>query len=184
LPLRTAQLAHQRLLTVREYVDSLRGEMTVAVPRAASVAVETQPAEDPGVPPWLSSLALVGAVLWAVATGMVVLWAAYRRWAGSARRRLARQMRQLEQTALMADPVLSQVLGPALAAITRALRDRRIDPASTEGLRLEQRLQRLHSDLVTSMVERKRLDERRVADELASQLQQAVDAAAEASRAA
>ncbi|MBW2458315.1 MAG: hypothetical protein JRI68_27680 [Deltaproteobacteria bacterium] len=185
LPLRTVQLAHERLLTVREYVGSLRGEMTVAVPEApAAVAVETQPVGEEGPLAWLPQLALVGAVLWAAATVLVILWAAHRRWAGSARRRIARLMRQLDRTAVTADPVLSQVLAPALAGMARALRDRRLDPTSAEGQRLEQRLEQLHSDLVSSMVERKRLDEGQVADDLALQLQQAVDAAAEASRAA
>lgn len=184
LPLRTVQLAHERLLTVREYVGSLHGEMTVAVPESpAHLAVATESVGEEEAWVWLPQLAIVGVLVWAAATLLVILWALHRRWIGSARRRIARRMRELEQTALSADPVLSQVLAPALAGMARALRDRRLDPTSAEGQRLEQRLQELHSDLVRSMVERKRLDERQVADDLAVQLQQAVDAAAEASRA-
>lgn len=185
LPLRTVQLAHERLLTVRDYVDSLRGEMTVTVPAApVAVAVEIQPAGEEGPLTWLPQLALVGAVVWAVATLLVVVWMVHRCWARSARRRIARLMGQLEQTAATADPVLSQVLAPALAGMDRALRERRLDPTSAEGQRLEERLSQIYSALVSSMVERERLNERQVADDLAQQLQLAVEAAAEASRAA
>jgi len=185
LPLRTTQLAHARLLTVRQFVGSLRGEMTVTVPEGAPVlAVAPLASEDQPTSEWATGLALLALGAWVIVTTLVVLWAAYRRWAASARRRIKRQMRQLEQTALSADPVLAQVLAPALAAMARALRDRRLDPASDEGRRLEQHLKQIHADLVSSLVARKRLDERQVADQLACQLQQAVEAAAEASRAA
>ena len=185
LPLRTGELAHRRLLTVRDFAASLHGEMTVDVPEQAALTVtDSDPAAAAGAPSWVPDFALAGATAWAFTVFGVGLWLLYRRWAGSARRRLAKLVRQIERTAMTADPVLSQVLAPALDSMVRALRDRRLDPASVEGRRLDQSLRQLHSDLLSGVVEQQRRDERRVADELACQLQQALEAAAEASRAA
>ena len=184
LPLRMGHLAHGRLLTVREFTASLRGELTVEVPpRATLMVTDVDPSGAESSAGWAADLALSFAVAWAVAVCCVFLWLIYRRWAGSARRRWVRLLRRLERTVMSADPVLSQVLTPALTSMVRALRDRRLDADSVEGRRLEQSLRQLHSELLSGILEKRRIDRRQVADELAGQLQLAVEAAAEASRA-
>jgi hypothetical protein len=193
LLLRSGPLAHHRLLTVRDFTASLGGEMTVHNPVPAALTItDSHPTGhltgDPigvdGAAGWLPDWALTGAVTWAAMLFGVGLWLIYRRWAGSARHRLTRLVRRIKRTAMTADPVLSQVLGPALTSMARALRNRRLDPGSVAGRRLEQSLRQLHSELVSGVIEKQRRDQRQVADDLGCQLQLAVEAAAEASRAA
>jgi hypothetical protein len=96
-------------------------------------------------------------------------------------RRLARLVRSVRKAAATADPVLAQLLCPALEGATRAVRGRHIDPASAEGRRLERALEELHTGLCDRASHRQQEAERRVVDELAFDVQIALDAAAEAS---
>jgi hypothetical protein len=181
LPLRTRTLAHARLLTEHDFVASLRGELRAELPGSSTGVLTTAAYDDAGdavgVARGLPPLAIV--VLLAIVMALVG-WLLTRRLFGSARRRLTRLLRQIDRTARSADPVLSQVLRPALGATERAVRRRRLDPASTVGRQLEQALQALHSELCEQVVRDRCEAERRVADALVAELAVALAAAAEA----
>ena len=177
LPLRASHLAHSRLLGLDEWLGSLRGELKVDADGVLAGA-EAQAGSGwvvAGVPALATAAVAVLVVMVALACR------AYRRWAGSARRRFARLVGSIDRAAAKADPVLSKVLGPPLRAARRAVRARQIDPESGEGQRLATALEQLHIGLCAEAA-RKRLDaERHVADALALEVQTALEAAAELS---
>lgn len=178
LIVRSHDLAHGRLLTVGDWASSLRGGMQVEV--LAPIAPASAAAEAPPPPVAL----LGGAAAAVVAMVLAVAWWLHRRWRRSPRGRLGRLLRQLGRLASRVDPVLGRVLRPALASTARAIRQRRLDPTSTEGQRLEQALRQLQAELRHDAARKRRAAEREVADELAEQVMIALEAAAEASGAA
>lgn len=176
LVLRSSELAHQRLLTVGEWSASLRGNIQVQY-EAAGDSTMAQPVAVGAAVAW-SEVALAALV------GLVALVAAgwlLRRWLCSARRRLTRLIRRTGRAARRTNPVLAQVLMPALDSTASAVRQGRIDPASLAGRRLEVALRTVHGDLRAEAVRRRSSEQLRVADELLGQVELALEAAAEAS---
>lgn len=178
LIVRSHDLAHGRLLTVDDWASSLRGRMQVEV--LAPMAPASASAEAPAPP----AVLLGGLAAFVVAMLIALSWWLHRRWRRSPRGRLARLLGQIRRSASRVDPVLSRVLRPALASTARAIRQRRLDPNSTEGQRLELALRQLQAELRQDAARKRREAEREVADELAEQVMIALEAAAEASGAA
>jgi len=183
LPLRLDRLAHSRLMPVAEWRASLRGELRVEAPLAASSAAEPWPAAAHG-----SALAFVARTLGLVLGVLALLalccslYRRWRRWAGSARRRFARLAHGVAHAAEQADPVLGKVLNPALRTAVQAVRDRRIDPLSAQGRRLEHAFEQLHLGL-RAEAKRKQLEaERSAADGVAFEVEVAIETAAELSQ--
>lgn len=179
LVLRANHLAHSRLLTVREWAESLRGSLSVEL--EAALAAPT-PSESPaaGTQAWWPVLGVALASLAAIVIFAVVV----RRWLRSSRRRLTRLIGRIRRAAYRTNPVLAQVLAPALSSTARAVKQGRIDPSSRAGQRLEQALCFVQSGLQKQAAHKRQSEEQRAADELLGQLEVALEAAAEASRAA
>jgi hypothetical protein len=97
------------------------------------------------------------------------------------RRQFARLVRSVRGAATRADPVLAELLSPALLGAAQAVRHRRLDPASPQGRRLVQSLEGLRAGLASRTSARRQAAERQVVDELALDLELALEAAAEAS---
>lgn len=180
LLLRTSEKAHSRLLTVEQYVATLKGGLRVegaalaGAPELQGAAARARAEAGPS-PLWAAGGALFGAV--AVALALLALW---RRWSTSAGRRLRRQIRQLGQKARRLDPVLAAVLVPELGRVQQAVHKGRLDPASADGRRVADALGRLESDLDESSRAERTQREKHTADALVQQLHGAVLAAVEA----
>lgn len=175
LVLRTDVLAHQRLLTQQQWLASLRGYLTVEL-AAPPAVVPAMAAGAAGTA--LKVLGLSCASLLVAALGLLVTLRARR--ASQPLRRFAKLVRSVRRAAAKADPVLAQLLAPALQGVARAVRSRRIDPGSAEGQRLASALEQLRAGLLDEADHRRREAERRVVDDLALDVQLALDAAAEA----
>jgi hypothetical protein len=178
LVLRSGPLAHQRLLTVGEWTQSLEGGISVQYEAAPGGVVEGQAAIG-WAPTSLQMLCAAVLVVGAMALAAV----AVRRWLRSARWRLSSLIRQTGRAARRTNPVLAKVLAPALSSTARAVRRGQIDPSSGAGRRLEQALCAVHRELRVEAADKRRSEQRRVADELLGQVEVALQAAAEASAA-
>lgn len=183
LLLRSRHLAHSRLLGTDPWLASLRGELRVegenvltaaeteAEAGAGAGARSKETAEHATIP----GIVCVLGLLPCLALGLRL----YRHWSSSARRRFARLIARIDRAASQADPVLCKVLRPALSSANKAVSDRRLDPDSGEGLRLTAALEHLQRRLCTVAARKQRVAERRVADELALEVQTALETAAE-----
>jgi hypothetical protein len=178
LVLRTGELAHARLLTEQQWLDSLRGGVSVEI-REASVAgaAESSVARSLGTALQAASVSFASFLL----LGLLLALGVRLRRAREPARRLARLVRSVHEAAAAADPILAELLAPALAGAARAVRRRRIDPSSAEGRRLESALEELRAGLHDRASHRQAAAERRIVDELGLELEVALDAATEAS---
>jgi hypothetical protein len=175
LALRSTELAHSRLLGTDDWLASLRGELRVEgedVLARAAIDTATLSAK-------LASAAAVLGIACGLVTAVMLGWRVFRRWASSARRRFARLVTRVDRAAANADPVLSSVLRPTLHSARQAVSERRIDPDSSEGRRLVVAFEQLHGRLCAEAARKRRDAERYVADELALEVEAAVDTAAE-----
>ena len=176
---RTDALAHGRLLTASEWHASLRGEIIIEHrDLGLGASLEDEPATGASSLLWVLALVLA-ATVWAA-----IGWVGYRRWARSHRRRLVRLLRRVGRGARRVDPILSRVLAPSLASTERALREGRFDPASAPASQLTLALERIQAQLQQRDAQRRHQAQRDTTDALLRELELAVDAASEASRAA
>ncbi|MBW2529537.1 MAG: hypothetical protein JRI23_35495 [Deltaproteobacteria bacterium] len=176
LVMRTESLAHGRLATVGEWTRSLSGRIRVELD-AAPATLATEPTGDGRASAWpqLVAVALVVPVVLMVSALLL------RRWLRSARFRLSRLIRRVGRASRREDPVLAEVLKPALRSTARAVRRGRIDPGSNAGRRLERALSAVHDELRCRAASRRRNEQLEVADELLGQVEVALSAAREAS---
>lgn len=177
LVLRSKALAHQQLLTVAEWQRTLSGSIEVDVRQVPGLLVEQRGASG-AASPWPAMAAAVAAATVLLA---LLAWACWR-WRRSPHRQLAWLLRTTARAARQANPVLAEVLQPALRATSSAVRHRELDPTSPAGQRLAAALRGLRADLRRQALARRRRAEREIADELLGQVDVALQAAAEASR--
>lgn len=170
LPLRVLPQAKSRLLTVNDWTTSLKGGMgydgdTIPPPVVAPATV-----------PYL---ALAGVIL-ALGVGGALAWSWRKKRAASPAGRLAALAKQVREKLSRADAVLAAPLAPALETALKTLRERRIDPASTEGRRVIAVLERVDTRLDESMRNARAEEEQQAADELVRDFESALEAADEA----
>ena len=106
----------------------------------------------------------------------------FRRWSRSAPVELRRLAKRVRDKALRADPILSGPLAPALDSMIKAIESSKVDPVSEEGQRIVKVLRRVDATLDEKAAENKACDERKMADELVSEVEIALEAAGEAAR--
>jgi hypothetical protein len=170
LPVRTLPQARSRLITNKEWVDSLKGAILVEIPAPPLVAVA------PSTVPYLQGaaallgLGLVAAVGWTVA----------RRRARSPAGQLLSLADRVRAKLKGADPVLAAPLAPAVDAAVAAVKRRRVDPASKEGLRVAEALRRIEVRIEAQEAAEKE----QAADDLVREVESALEAADEMAPAA
>jgi hypothetical protein len=169
LPLRLVPQARTRLLTVGDWSSSLKGGITVESPQ--TLVPPVPPSVWPYVAGLASALGLVGAALVALRVR--------RRHAESPRGRLLALVRRVEGRLRHADQGLAAPLRPAVDAALEALRERRVDPASPQGLRVADVLTRVEERLASSVREEREQKEQEAADELVREVEDALAAAEE-----
>jgi hypothetical protein len=175
LLLRSAAVAHSRLLTVHEWANSLEGSMTLRID-TPPIAIAESTSEVGG------SYAGVG-----VACGVAVLvlcgvfmW--FRCRAVSPKARLLGVLKRVRHTVERLDPVLSAVLVPAFRATEKAVRRRQIDPVSDHGQRVAETFNRLEGELLQAAQRKRASQERQAANHLIEQVSIALEAAHEVAR--
>ena len=175
LPLRLVPLAHSRLVTVDAFRASLKGMMTAELP---SGPVGAWPTERHGHSPmpYVAALAFVIPIL-ALLFG-VMTWSKAR--ARSPIGRLVALADRVKYKADRADPALAAPLMPVVKAAMTALRSRKIDASSPQGIRVAQTLEQLEARLDHKAVAARNDREREVADGLIHEMDDAVRAAEEA----
>jgi hypothetical protein len=176
LPLRVLEQSTSRLVTVSEWTSSLKG------------GIEVQVVAPPVYAPVATAATRAAPVLRGIGIGLVVLvaallaWVAYRRRASSPAARLSALAKRVRDRASRADPILAAPLAPALESALRAVRERRVDPGSSEGKRVAEVLARVEARLEERAAQAKEAEEREAADELVRQMEIALEAAQEAAR--
>jgi hypothetical protein len=173
LPLRLQAQGTTRMLTASSWQKSLKGGITVDVPvppaYAPAVAAATSYA------PYLKGL--LGIVLLVAA---VAGWRSWRaRQARSPRAQLLALAERVREKASLADPIVAAPLAPALTSTLKKLQSGSVDPTSAEGVRVRAMLEKVSVRLDQTAEQIKSQREREVVDELAHDLESALDAADE-----
>lgn len=162
LPLRTVPQARSRLITSKEWVDSLNGRLTVEVPA------------PPLIPPPPPYLGIVAAVVGAgILAGGGWLWR--RRQKLSPAGQLIALADRVRAKLKAADPVLAAPLAPAVEAAVKAVQRKRVDPSSKEGQRVAEVLRRVELRIEAASA----AEEQQAADELVQEVEAALEAADE-----
>jgi hypothetical protein len=172
LPLRLQNQAVSRLMTAGEWARSLQeggGQITMSV--LNPVLPQVQPAAVPYV--WgAASLIVVGLA--------AILGVRFRRQrAASPAGQMLALARRVQDKLAGADAVLAAPLTPAVAVALRSLRQRKVDPRSAEGKRVEAVLLRVEARLDESVHQLRAEEEQRAADELVQEMESALEAADE-----
>ncbi|EYF02319.1 MYXO-CTERM sorting domain-containing protein [Chondromyces apiculatus] len=165
LVLRTLPQARSRLITSREWVDSLNGRISIEVPEPALVAVA------PSTVPYLQG----AAVLLGVALLGALAWTVHRRRARSAAGQLLALADRVRTKLKAADPVLAATLTPAVESAAQAVRKRRVAPESREAQRVAEALRRVEQRIEAASA----AEEQQAADELLQEVESALEAADE-----
>jgi hypothetical protein len=179
LPLRLVPLAHSRLVTVDELRASLKGTLSADLPYAPIVGV-TPEVQVRSAAPYVA--ALVGITMLLAILFGVMSWSKAR--ARSPIGRLVALADRVKYKADRADPALAAPLMPAVRAAMIALRGRKIDASSPQGLRVALTLEQLELRLDSNALAARDSREREIADALIQEMDAAVHAAEEAHRAA
>jgi hypothetical protein len=173
LPLRTISLSQSRLVTVTDWQRSLVGEITVEAPQPPSVVA---PLAEPA-PPWAwMALGVVAAI---TALGSAI--AVQRSRAGSAEGKLLALAKRVRAKLGTADPVLAAPLSPALESALVAVKRRRVRADSAEGRRIAEVLVRVETAIERGSELARAEAERELVDDLAREVESALEAAAEVS---
>lgn len=165
LPLRTLPQARSRLITNQEWVESLKGGITVEIPTPPLVAVA------PSTVPYLQGAAVLVGVGLLAAVG----WAVHRRRARSPAGQLLALADRVRARLRTADPVLAAALTPAIDAALASVRRRRVDPTSKEGKRVAEALLRVERRIDAAAA----AEQEQAADELVQEVESALEAADE-----
>jgi len=170
LPLRVQKQAVSRLLTVNDWVSSLKG----------GIAVETVAPPVVYVPPsTVPYLGVAGGIVAAAVLGVLTL--RYRkRHAESPSGQLLALGRRVREKLAGADGVVAAPLRPAIETALKALREKRIDATSAEGKRIATVLARVEVRLEESAKRARADEEQQAADELVREFESALEAADEA----
>lgn len=174
LALRTLPQARSRLLTAREWIDSLDGGIVVEIPNPV-----IPPVAPSAVPYLQGAAALIGAGVLAW-----IGWTARRRRAESPAGQLLALADRVRAKLRTTDQVLAAPLAPSLDAALRALKGRRIDATSAEGKRVAEVLRRVELRIDQATLQARAEEEQQAADELVREVESALEAADEVSAAA
>jgi hypothetical protein len=171
LPVRLRPQAQSRLMTDRDWLDSLKGP-GLTIQGMAPPAVYVPPSSVP----YLEAAAGIVA-----AAGIAFIALRYRkRRAESPAGQLLALGRRVREKLARADAVVAAPLAPAIEAALKALRSRRIDASSVEGKRIADVLQRVEVRLEESTKKARADEEQQAADELVREFESALEAADEA----
>lgn len=173
LPLRTAAMSQSRLVTMGEWQRSLVGELTVESPSPAAAAAV--PLAEP-MPTW--AWASLGGVLVLAVVGAV--FASRRSRAGTAEGKLLALAKRVQGKLGVADKVLAAPLSPTLESALAVLKRRQVRAESAEGRRIAEVLMRVEATIDRGVEQARAEAEREVVDDLAREVESALEAAAEA----
>jgi hypothetical protein len=174
LPLRLREPAQKRLLTQNEWVQSLKGGITVEVlsPPVYAPAVAASR-------PYFPFLAAAAAFL-ALLLGLALLRSVRQKRAASPRGQLLALARRVHGKARSADPTLAAPLVPALAEALQRLEKGAVDPTSPEGTKIRVMLEKVETRLEEASQKARSEREREITEELALEVDIALQAAEEA----
>jgi len=172
LVLRHAPLARTRLITIDDWAASLKGGVETEIVGAPAYAPAVGLLDKPAV-----QGALGVAVLAAI--GAIVLTLP-RRAKLTPEGKLKEALGRVRLKLKGADAALAASLSPAVARVAEVLAQRRVDPASKEGVRIAEVLQRVEARIEETTVRGKEAAEQEAADELVAELETAMEAADEA----
>lgn len=172
IALRVLPQARSRLLTMKDWTDSLAGQITVEATTAPAYA----PAVDAATSPYAIG---TFSVLGALAVGALA-WTFHRKRAQSAKGQLLVMAARVQQKLRAADGALAAPLRPAVEAAMEALRRGKVDAGSKEGIRVQTILQRVEARIDDTTQAEREQREQEAADELVHEMESALEAADEA----
>lgn len=175
LPLRVGIQARSRLLDTAEWQSSLSGGIEMQVD---SPPPWTPP---PGLAAWLPSAPVAGFAAGAV-FALVIAWRTWRAHARTPAARLASLARRVRRKLSRSAPLLSATLSPALESTLRAVKQGQVDAASIHGLRICSTLEQLEQTIDHETSRQRTAAEKDRADDLAREVEIALDAAREVAR--
>ncbi|HTJ83184.1 MAG TPA: hypothetical protein VL400_15805 [Polyangiaceae bacterium] len=175
LVLNTLPLAQSRLITMDQWRESLEGQIQVemvAPPPPPALAPVTDALHSPVV---IGSLGLAGlAALFALG------WTVRRRQKLSPGGQLEALAARVTKKLATADAALAATVSPVVKKTLEAMRDKRVDPASKEGVRVRELLVRVETRIDETARHEKEAKEQEAADELVLEMESALEAANEA----
>lgn len=177
LPLRLREPAQKRLITQNEWVQSLKGGISVEVisPPVYAPAVTASKQAMPFL--------LGGGAFLALIAGIFTIRKIRTRRQNSPLGQLLALARRVQGKAKTADPVFAAPLTPALNGALRRLERGGIDPTSPEGKRVRVMLEKVEQRLEGEAQKAKSQKEQEITDELAREVEIAFQAAEEAMQA-
>lgn len=180
LAMRTTILARSRLMTRDELRESMKGEITVEV---MAPAEPPPPAALAPVTDALASPIAIGAFgVMGLGAVCALGWVVYRRRKLSPEGKMRELAARVSKKLKGADAVLFAALDPIVKKTLAAMRERRVDPTSKEGIRVADVLTRVEARLDQTAREEKEAKEQAAADELVLEMESALEAANEAAR--
>ena len=171
LPLRLRTQSLSRDMLANDWAQSLKGAIQVEVLAPPFIA------PPPVAVPYLQA----GAAALGLALVGIVAYRFQKRRAESPAAKLAALTKRVREKLAKADPVLAAPLAPALETALRVLRERRVDPSSREGKRVEAVLLRVDARLDESRKHLEAAEEQAAADELVREMEAALEAGDETS---
>ncbi len=175
LVLNTASLAQSRLITMDEWRQSLDGQLSVEL-TAPPAPPLTAPVTDA-----LSSPILLGTLgLFGAAALLGLGWTVHRRQKLSPAGQLKDLAQRVSAKLTTADAALAATVAPVVKKTLAAMREKRVDPASREGVRVRELLVRVEARLDETERSAREAKEQEAADELVIEMESALEAANEA----
>ena len=172
LVLRHSALGTSRLLTADEFAKTLKGGIEAEIVGAPAYAPAIGLFEKPAVQ---------GTLGLAVLAGLGALgWMIHRRAKLSPAGQLKESLARVKLKLKGADAALAASLAPAIARVSTVLSERKVDPASKEGVRIADVLRRVEARIEETTSRGKEAAEQEAADELVAELEGAMEAADEA----
>jgi len=175
LVLNTLPLAQSRLITMEEWRDSLDGQIAIEM-----VEPPPPPALAPVTDAMHSPLFLAGLGVVAAAALVAIGWTVRRRQKLSPTGQLKDLAARVTTKLAGADAALAATVGPVIQKTLEAVRERRVDPSSKEGVRVRELLVRVESRIDETAKHEREAKEQEAADELVLEMESALEAANEA----
>lgn len=173
LPLRLGIQARSRLMDSHEWESSLSG--------AVELQVDSPPAIPPAFTAWLPSAPAAGLAACAIAAALIA-WRTWRAHTRTPAARLTALARRVRRKLARSAPLLSATLSPSLESTLQAVRRGQVDAASTHGARISSTLEQLEQQIDDELSRERSEAERGRADDLAREVEIALDAAREVAR--
>lgn len=178
LPMRTVLAAQSRLLTVDEWSKTLKGGTEGM---ANCLVLEVPSAVLPPVAPKTAMYLQWAGGIFVFFLAIIAVFALRKRQQNTPQGRLLALAKRVQNKLSSSDAVLRAPLSPAIESALKAVAGKKVDPAGSEGKRVEQALLRVEMELDSKAKQARAEQEQEAADELLREMESALEAAEEAS---